>query len=312
MAKKTTGEKSTTGKKAGGKKSTTNASSKISTKSSSSKKGGGGGTGKSKSKSKTGEQKRKSGGGGSGSGGGGPKSYKKLHHSIKMPSSVAPTSSPKSKMEGSATSEKSKSGKKAAKKSMSTVEQGAIKGATTITTSDKSALIMVKSSKVELLETASSSKPTEVQSTAVVQPVPSSKLCSDIEPGGKKSSAVKLVSSKPSSNLGQAAVPSTLNPPKPKTKTAPKPAGAGVKSMVVKSSCGVKTSASTAAAAPPTSIALANDDGSIFNSSVQNDDSALALVMHTAHDEGPVKRDETEIFVPGKGELRSTQPEPPQ
>ncbi len=34
--------------------------------------------------------------------------------------------------------------------------------------------------------------------------------------------------------------------------------------------------------------------------------------MHTAHDEGPVKRDETEIFVPGKGELRSTQPEPPQ
>ena len=270
MAKKTatTGEKSTTGKKTGGKKSTTNASSKISTKSSSSKKGTG--TGKSKSKSKTGEQKRKSGGSG---GGGGPKSYKKLHHSIKMPSSVAPTSSPKSKLEGSATSEKSKSGKKAAKKSMSTVEQGAIKGATTTTTTaDKSALMMVKSSKVDLLETtapASSSKPTEVQSTAVVQPVPSSKLCSDIEPGGKKSSAVKLVSSKPSSNLGQAAVPSTLNPPKPKTKTAPKPAGAGVKSMVVKSNCGVKTSASTAAAPPP-SIALANDDGSIFNSSVQN------------------------------------------
>ena len=249
-----------------GEKSTTNASSKISTKSSSSKKGTG--TGKSKSKSKTGEQKRKSGGSG---GGGGPKSYKKLHHSIKMPSSVAPTSSPKSKMEGSATSEKSKSGKKAAKKSMSTVEQGAIKGATTTTTADKSALMMVKSSKVDLLETAPSSKPTEVQSTAVVQPVPSSKLCSaDFEPGGKKSSAVKLVSSKPSSNLGQAAAPSTLNPPKPKTKTAPKPAGAGVKSMVVKSSCGVKTSASTAAAAPPTSIALANDDGSIFNSSVQN------------------------------------------
>ncbi len=267
MAKKTatTGEKSTTGKKTGGKKSTTNASSKISTESSSSKKGTG--TGKSKSKSKTGEQKRKSGGSG---GGGGPKSYKKLHHSIKMPSSVAPTSSPKSKMEGSATSEKSKSGKKAAKKSMSTVEQGAIKGATTTTTADKSALMMVKSSKVDLLETAPSSKPTEVQSTAVVQPVPSSKLCSDIEPGGKKSSAVKLVSSKPSSNLGQAAAPSTLNPPKPKTKTAPKPAGAGVKSMVVKSNCGVKTSASTAAAAPPTSIALANDDGSIFNSSVQN------------------------------------------
>ena len=41
------------------------------------------------------------------------------------------------------------------------------------------------------------------------------------------------------------------------------------------------------------------------------DDSALALVMHTGRDDNAdaVPRDETEIFVPGKGDLRSTQPD---
>lgn len=39
------------------------------------------------------------------------------------------------------------------------------------------------------------------------------------------------------------------------------------------------------------------------------DDSALALVMHTAHDDTDLKRDETEIFIPGKGDLKTTQPE---
>lgn len=40
------------------------------------------------------------------------------------------------------------------------------------------------------------------------------------------------------------------------------------------------------------------------------DDSALALVMHTAHDDTTdLKRDETEIFIPGKGDLKTTQPE---
>ena len=40
------------------------------------------------------------------------------------------------------------------------------------------------------------------------------------------------------------------------------------------------------------------------------DDSALALIMHTARDDTEtMKRQETETFLPGEGELRTTQPD---